>query len=46
MYIYVNAMPCVYQILGIQPKARFYCVNILEEIDTPSEVCVHLECVL
>lgn len=30
---------------GFLPKARFYCVNILEEIDTPSEVRISIICI-
>ena len=29
----------MYTLPGYLPKARYYCVNILEEIDVPSEVC-------
>ena len=29
----------MYTFPGYLPKARYYCVNILEEINVPSEVC-------
>ena len=35
-------MLCNAHYSGVHEKARFYCVNILEELDVPTEVSKHL----